>query len=346
MSQKRRIRVLIVDDSAFSRKVLRRVLSQLPDVEVVGIARDGLDALEQCALLKPEVLTLDLMMPELDGLGVLRALSERPGAPRVVLVSSTALDSALAVEALQLGAFDIVTKPTALATDRLYEMSADLVHKVRLAARAEACDEPSIPEPSPAPIVRRQNRASLLVIGTSTGGPHALTKLLTALPADFPLPIAAVVHIPVGYTSTLAERIDRNSRLRVVEAEEGLEFGRGTAVIARAGLHLRLSRTDLGNARCTLDAEPLNVLHRPSVNVLFESAANAFEAGVMALVMTGMGDDGLLGARTIHDRGGIVLTESSSSCIVDGMPRAIVEAGLSDGQARLEHLAETVLQRL
>ncbi len=195
------IRVLVVDDSAFARKVLRQVLSGAPGLEVVGIARDGLDALEKVAELSPDVLTLDLVMPGLDGLGVLRALASMPGAPRVVVVSSAGEESELAVSALQLGAVELVNKPTALATERLYELGAELVEAVRTAARALA--RPPPPEPAaagdaPAPLALPSQARSLVVVGTSTGGPQALTRLLAALPPDFPAPVALALHIPVG----------------------------------------------------------------------------------------------------------------------------------------------------
>jgi two-component system chemotaxis response regulator CheB len=345
MKFERPIRVLIVDDSAFARKVMREVLTKAPEIEIVGIARDGLDALEQCEAAKPDVIALDLMMPELDGLGVLRALAERPFAPRVVLVSSSALDSRLAVEALALGAFSLVQKPTALATDRLYEVSAELVRELYLAAssllRAPA------PPPSTDPAVPLASGAiEVLTVGTSTGGPRALSRLLSALPGDLLVPVAAVVHIPEGYTASLAERIDRASELHVLEAADGLEIGAGMAVIARAGLHLTLVRIGRRRARCVLSMEPVGCLHRPAVDVLFASAAKEFGPGVLAAVLTGMGDDGLLGSRAIRAGGGIVLTEHASSCVVDGMPRAVLMAGLSNGDVTLERMASALVERV
>jgi two-component system chemotaxis response regulator CheB len=345
MKFERPVRVLIVDDSAFARKVMREVLAKAPEIEIVGIARDGLDALEQCESARPDVIALDLMMPELDGLGVLRALAERPFPPRVVLVSSSALESRIAVEALALGAFSLVQKPTALATDRLYEVGAQLVSELHLAAssllRAPA------PPPSAEPAEPRASGAiEVLVVGTSTGGPRALNRLLSALPGDLLVPVAAVVHIPEGYTASLAERIDRASELQVLEAADGLEIGSGMAVIARAGLHLTLVRTGHRRARCVLSSQPVGLLHRPAVDVLFTSAAKEFGGGVLAAVLTGMGDDGLLGSRAIRAAGGIVLTEHASSCVVDGMPRAVVLAGLSNAEFTLESMASALVARV
>ncbi len=332
------IQVLVVDDSAFARKVLRRVLSAAPGLAVVDTARDGLDALEKIAALKPDVVTLDLVMPHLDGLGVLRALAGA-ASPRVVVVSSAGEESELAVSALQAGAVELVNKPTALATDRLYELGEELVAKVRTAARATvrpAVEEPQASEGEPvvAPPVARK----LVVVGTSTGGPAALTRLLAALPGDFPALLAMALHIPAGYTEALARRLDGHSALEVVEAADGVELRPGRAVLARAGMHLRVERQG-ARAWARLDRVPLSAPHHPSVDVLFESAAAGWGADAVGVVLTGMGDDGLHGARILHAAGGSVLTESAESCVVYGMPRMVEEAGLSHATAPLGSMA-------
>lgn len=341
------IRVLVVDDSAFARKIIREIVERSAEFEVVGHARDGLEALEQIENLSPDVVTLDLSMPELDGLGVLTALAARPSAPRVVVVSASAADSDMAVEALQLGAIDLVQKPTALASDRLYEIDNELLTKLRIAARVAAPASRRSPTglPSATRVPARAasaHRAGLIVVGTSTGGPQALTQLFASLPADLAVPVAAVVHIPPGYTEALAERIDRRSGLHVVEASHGLVIEAGTGVIARAGVHLHLVRVGDRAARCELDPEPASSLHRPSVDELFRTAAAAFGAETLGLVMTGMGNDGTEGARAIRAAGGRVLTEHADSCVVDGMPRSVRDAGLSDGEAPLDRLGATL----
>jgi two-component system chemotaxis response regulator CheB len=333
------VRVLLVDDSAFVRKVLREVLARDATIEVVGYARDGLEALEKIAQLAPDVMTLDLTMPNLDGLGVLDALQGRPG-PAVVVVSTSPADSELVILALERGAVDMVEKPTALASDRLYELSDQLLAKIKIAAqvrRREPLATAHVPSVTPA---TRQ----LLVLGTSTGGPQALTKLLPALPAAFPLPVAVALHIPAGYTESLARRINELSALEVVEASTGIVLQPGRVVIARGGSHLKFKHID-GELRCVVTQLPVDRPHHPSVDVLFESAAEVVGAGTLALVLTGMGNDGLAGARALHEVGGSVLTESESSCVVYGMPRAVAEAGLSDGSAPLEQLAALLVER-
>jgi two-component system chemotaxis response regulator CheB len=330
-------RVLVVDDSAFARKVLRQVLSGAGGLEVVGTARDGLDALEKVAELAPDVLTLDLVMPGLDGLGVLRALASMPGAPRVVVVSSADEEGELAVAALQAGAVELVHKPTALATDRLYALGAELVEKVRTAARASPRPPTESSPVARGPLAVLAPSRRLVVVGTSTGGPQALTRLLAALPPDFPAPLALALHIPPGYTQAVARRLDSRCPLEVWEAEDGMEVRPGRVVLARAGHHLKVERHGaLGVAR--LDRHPLHTPHHPSVDVLFESAARAWGPDTVGVVLTGMGDDGLAGARAIRAAGGAVLTEAESSCVVYGMPRAVDEAGLATATAPLEGL--------
>jgi two-component system, chemotaxis family, protein-glutamate methylesterase/glutaminase len=340
----RRIRVLVVDDSAFARKVLRETLQTSPALEVVGIARDGLEALEKIAELAPDVVTLDLIMPNLDGLGVLRALPAGGGGPRVVVVSISDGNSVLGIDALRMGAVDLVQKPTALATDRLYELGAELVAKVIAAAGARVPAAASA-EVARAPSRPSSGRVKLVVIGTSTGGPQALTSLLPALPGNLPCAVAVALHIPVGYTPALAHRLDEACALRVVEAVNGAPLAAGEVVIAPGGLNLRIEGSAVG-LRARVDVEGAESMFRPSVDRLFESAAATLGTGVLGVVLTGMGDDGLAGAREIRRLGGRVLTEAEESCVVYGMPRAVAEAGFSDGVVRLGGMAEAIVGRL
>ncbi|WP_426755565.1 chemotaxis-specific protein-glutamate methyltransferase CheB [Myxococcus sp. Y35] len=341
------IRVLVVDDSAFARKVLRQVLSSAEGVEVVGVARDGLDALEKVAELSPDVLTLDLVMPGLDGLGVLRALASSESAPRVVVVSIAGEESELAVAALQSGAVELVHKPTALATERLYELGSELVEKVRTAARAAVRVAPEPPPPSneTAPVAPRDVARSLVVVGTSTGGPQALTRLLSELPVDFPAPVALALHIPAGYTEALARRLNAHCALEVLEAVDGLELRPGRVVLARSGQHLKVERHGAVTL-ARLDRRPVRTAHHPSVDVLFESAAKSWGPDAVGVVLTGMGDDGVAGARAIREAGGTILTESESSCVVYGMPRAVQEAELATSSAPLEDMVSLLMRHV
>lgn len=349
----KRHRVLVVDDSAFARRVMRDVLSADERLEVVGYARDGLEALEKVTELSPDVLTLDLVMPDLDGVGVLDALRQLPSSPRVVVVTTSTADSPLAVAALTAGAFDVVHKPTALATDRLYELRGELVEKVVAAGAARRLEVPPPSAPTPPseprvppmrPVQPRSTRRRIVVIGASTGGPRAIALLLRELPADLPVPLAVVVHMPPGYTEAFAERLDGDCALSIAEARDGTSVGPGSVTIARAGIHLRVGSLREG-ASLMLDAAPPHI-HRPAVDVLFTSAAQAFGPDVLGVVLTGMGSDGVEGARAIHAAGGEVIVEDASSCVVYGMPRAVVEAGLADAIVPLDRMANAILSRL
>jgi two-component system chemotaxis response regulator CheB len=337
------IRVLIVDDSAYARKVLREMLIRSEDIEVVGTARDGLEALEKAEALKPDVITLDLVMPNLDGLGVLQSLPA--GGPRVVVVSVIGADTSRGISALQGGAVELVHKPTSLATERLYEMADELTAAVRAAAAAHQLGMPAPAAAPPPAVPRRIAQRKVVVIGASTGGPQALTRLLAELPPNLPVPVALVLHLPIGYTAAFARRLNDECAIEVIEASDGLLLRPGLVVVGHAGTHLKLRR-DGASVFAALDFRPIGTPHRPSVDVLFESAADTYGGGVLGVVLTGMGDDGLQGARAIHAKSGLLLTESEASCVVYGMPRCVDEAGLSAARAPIEEMAGEILQRL
>jgi two-component system chemotaxis response regulator CheB len=347
----RMIRVLVVDDSAFVRKVVAQMLARSPFIEVVGTARDGEHALEQVAKLDPDVVTLDLVMPNLDGVGFLkRQMERRPVA--VVVCSITHESGAAAIEALEAGAVDFIQKPTALATDRVFEIADDLVAKVKQAAEVNmrrvrsVVEPPRVSAPQAAVLPPNGRKADIIVIGVSTGGPQALRNLIPRFPADFPVPIAIVLHMPVGYTEMYAKRLNDASALDVVEAGEGEAVEAGRVFIAPAGRHLLFARNAAGKVHTHLDVRPTNTPHRPAVDVLFRSAADVYGGRVLGVVMTGMGNDGLVGAAHIKAKGGAIITEAQSSCVVYGMPRAVDEASVSDLSAPLESLAPSILEMM
>lgn len=340
-----KIRVLVVDDSAFARRVTRQVLERAPDIEVLEIARDGIDALEKIALLSPDVVTLDLMMPSLDGLAVLDALPPE-GGPRVVVVSSAGADTSIGAAALAAGAIDLVEKPTTHANDRLYEMASELVDRVRLAAKARASYVRAGPRIATASAARPPARLDAILIGTSTGGPQALTRILSALPADLGAPVLVVVHMPVGYTEALAHRLDGVCALSVLQAHDGMPITAQMVVLAPSGAHLGLARDATGlRARLDYRRTP-EQLHQPSVDALFTSAAAVLGDRALGVVLTGMGNDGLAGAAALRAAGAAILAEDERSCIVYGMPRAVVDAGLADEVCLLEHIAERIGARV
>jgi len=338
------VRVLVVDDSAYVRKVVTQMLSRSPFIEVVGSARDGQEALERAADLDPDVITCDLNMPVMDGVAFVRAQMARRPVP-IVIISIAAGSGEQVLSALDAGAVDFVQKPTALATERLMEMSEELVEKVKAAARSPRRSV-AIRSATTIPYTRSGPKPfDIVVIGVSTGGPQGLKQLIPELPADLPVPVAIVMHMPIGYTEMYAQKLDELTALRVVEAQEAQLVRPGTVFLAPAGRHLTFVREG-GEVRTHLDIRPLDTPHRPAVDVLFQSAAELFGDRVLGVVMTGMGSDGRAGAAWIKARGGCILTEAEETCVVYGMPRSVVEAGLSDAAVPLEAMARTIVGKL
>lgn len=339
------IRVLIVDDSAFVRKIMRQMLSRSPFIEVVGAARDGSEALDLVDQLRPDVVTLDLNMPSSDGITFLRTQMERQPLP-VIVVSMASRDGQQVLEALEAGAIDVVQKPTGLATERLLEITEELLAKVKAAAamplRKQQLTAPVPPPPTP---TSGRTSVDVVVCGISTGGPQALKYLIPRLPADFPVPVVIVLHMPIGYTELFARSLNDVSALEVREAQESDVLRGGLVLLAPAGYHLTLRRAN-GGVVVHLDLLPLDTPHRPSADVLFKSAAEVFSDRTLALVMTGMGADGLEGAAWIKAQGGKILAESEESCVVYGMPRSVIEAGLCDKVAPLGKMAAAIMEIL
>lgn len=355
------IRVLVVDDSPFMRKALERML-QAPDIEVVGSARDGLDALEKIPQLNPDIVTLDIEMPRLDGLGCLRRImAEMPRA--VLMVSSLTQEGAQAtLEALALGALDFIPKENSLASASILQIQQDLQEKVRKLARSPRFRKTRMPvpqpptqpgqhQPAPAPVfqppapqaVARLGtlagpRAELLAIGCSTGGPKALQDLLPALPKSLPVPCLIVQHMPGTFTKAFAERLNGICQVEVREAVHGETALPGCVYIAPGGLHM-IYRQRGASGIIELSAEPSTSLHRPSVDVLFQSIADNSTRQVLAMILTGMGSDGTRGMVSLKAKGAHTLAEAEESCIVYGMPRAAFERGCVDQVAPLQDMA-------
>jgi len=341
------IRVVVVDDSAYVRKVVREILSRSPFIEVVGAARDGREALDLVEQLNPDVVTCDLIMPELDGVGFVREQMQRRPVP--IIIMSIANETAeAALTALDSGAIDFVQKPTALASEKIFEVSSELIEKVKAAGQISLNHIPVSPPPEntpkgePAPKITGSHSVDLVVIGISTGGPQALKRLIPQLPADFPVPVVMVMHMPIGYTEMYAAKLNEQSNLEVREAAEGDEIIPGRVLLGPAGRHLSLKRNVSGRIVTHLDARPFNTLHKPAVDVLFQSAAEVYGKRVLGVVMTGMGSDGREGAAWIKSQGGLVFTEAESSCVVYGMPGVVMEAGLSDQSVPLEDMARAI----
>jgi two-component system, chemotaxis family, protein-glutamate methylesterase/glutaminase len=341
------LRVLVVDDSAYVRKMLKQMLSRSPFLEVVGAARDGWEALDLTAQLNPDVITCDLVMPEMDGVTFIREQMSRKPIP-IVIVSIAGESGELALAALDAGAIEFLQKPTALATEKIFEMSDELMEKVKAAANVSMKriveERPLNKQTAPAALPPKAGKGliDIVVLGISTGGPQALKYLIPQLPANFPVPLVVVLHMPVGYTELYARQLNELSPLKVVEARHGDAVRAGTVLVAPAGRHLTFTRKEDGVVTVHLDLRPFDAQHRPSVDVTFQSAAQIFGDRTLGLVMTGMGSDGKQGSAWIKSQGGIVFTESEETCVVYGMPGAVVEAGLSDKSVPLHQLAGAI----
>ena len=357
----KRVRMVVVDDSTLFRKVVRDVVASHPAVDVVGVAADGQQAIEKIEQLEPDLVTLDMQMPNVDGLGVLRSIKSKNLSTGVIMLSSfTAQGAQETLQALELGAFDFILKPrTASLEASIAELQGTLLPKIdaftgtstfaSTAAPVRACPltavnvPPVKRTPTPLTLATCFDKRQVIVIGVSTGGPSALSRLIPTLPADLPVPVAIVQHMPPLFTQSLADDLNRASKLRVVEASHGMEFRAGTVFIAPGGKHMRIAGSFVApTVEITDDAPEKNC--RPSVDYLFRSAAKLYGEGVTACVMTGMGDDGCDGARIIKQARGRVIAQDASSCTVYGMPRVIIENQLADEICPLDDLADSLLR--
>jgi len=363
------VRVLVVDDAVLFRRVLADVLASLPGVEVVGSASNGKLALEKVRELKPDILTLDIEMPEMDGLAVLDALL-RSGAPKVEVIVVSALShrgGELTMRALEKGAFDFITKPDSASPEQAREqMLRELTPRIRaLAHRLEVrailrggsnSPRPPLPKPAfrpePLPespsindIGRRMQRISnpakpeMVLIGVSTGGPNALAEILPTIPKDIGVPILIVQHMPPIFTISLAERLAGKCSLRVKEAAHGDHPEPNTVYIAPGGRQMRLGTGSEMQPVIEITDDPPENNCRPSVDYLFRSAASRFPGRAMAVILTGMGSDGTLGLRLLKRHGCYVIAQDEPSCVVYGMPKAALDAGVVDVVLPLESIA-------
>jgi two-component system chemotaxis response regulator CheB len=288
-------------------------------------------------------------MPELDGVGFVREQMQRRPLP--IIIMSVANETAeAALTALDAGAVDFVQKPTALASEKIFDVSTELIEKVKAAGHIALSRIAAVPPPAAVPAsepvmsITGNHSVDIVVLGISTGGPQALKRLIPQLPANFPVPVLMVMHMPVGYTEMYAAKLNELSNLEVREAAEGDEVIPGRVLLAPAGRHLTVKRGSSGKIVTHLDAKPFGTLHRPSVDVMFQSAAEVYGNRILGVVMTGMGSDGKQGAAWIKSQGGLVFTEAESSCVVYGMPCVVVEAGLSDKSVALEDMPRAIME--
>jgi len=342
------MRVLVVDDSALVRMAVTDILTKA-GIEVVGTAKNGREAVEKALQLKPDVITLDINMPEMDGLTALKLIMEKQPTPVVMLSSLTKEGARETLEALKTGAVDFVTKPDGALVD-LSSLARELVEKVQVAASTSLN------------VLRLQNLRKLrgevvrgnwgkktkdvcVLIGSSTGGPSALEMIIPRLPADIPAPIFVVQHMPISFTKQLAERLDSISEVEVKEAENNERVKDGVVYIAPGGYHMKVRKAANVVRIKIVEGEPVNAV-KPSVDVTAESVVQAYGSNVVGVILTGMGEDGAYGMKLIKDKGGLTIASSEDTCVVFGMPKAAIEIGGITSVKPVFEIAEEIVRFL
>jgi two-component system chemotaxis response regulator CheB len=341
-----KIRVLVVDDSAFVRRAIIRMFENSPDISIIDVAADGAMAIELIKKLRPDVVTLDVQMPVLDGLSALAIIMKECPVPVVMLSSLTGKGGDQTLKALDLGAVDFIDKSAAGGPMEFGNLLQELTSKILVAARIDLdkLGKQQVVRKTMEPVALESKSCAtdVVLIGVSTGGPPALQTILSALPAQFPVPILIVQHMPAGFTASLAERLNRICPIGVKEAQDGETARPGKVYIAPGGFHLKVRRVG-DDLQLRLDTRPDNTLHRPSVDVLFESAAEACGSNALAFVLTGMGRDGTAGAIELKKRGARVVVESEKTAVVFGMPKAVQESVAVDASVPLHQVADTMV---
>jgi two-component system chemotaxis response regulator CheB len=339
------VRVLVVDDSALMRKLIPQILATDSSIQVVGTAMDGNFGLKKIEELKPQVVTLDLEMPGMGGLDMLKEITRKHRLPVIVVSSHSTEGASVTLKALSMGAFDFVAKPGDVSA-RMPEIAHELISKIKAAAQSRGMRVSPMAPAVSGPVEKaapdsKRRPTRLVAIGVSTGGPQALQYLLPQLPRDFPGTILVVQHMPEGFTEMFSRRLDEICSIKVKEAQSGDLLMAGRALICPGSRHLKVKRMPLGDV-VVLSDEPRVNGHRPSVDVLFRSVAEEFGKNCVGVIMTGMGEDGAQGLGVLKATGAMTIAQNEESCVVYGMPKAAIERGYASRVVSLEALANTL----
>lgn len=349
-----KIRVLIVDDSALMRTLISDILKSDPRIEIIGMARDGKDAIEQVKRLRPDIVTMDVEMPNMDGLEALEEIMKTNPLPVIMVSSVTQEGAETTMKALALGCVDFIGKPSGSISLNIKTIGQELIDKVIAASTARVrplggmLSRPGTILPH-APDFRRMlppslpKRRDIVAIAASTGGPMALNDLIPKLPKNFPVPIVITQHMPKEFTPSFAKRLNSASQLEVVEGFSGLTLKPGRVVIAPGGSHLIVKRRS-GTAICDLSDAPPVLSVKPAANIMFLSVADEYGGNVLCVILTGMGRDGTDGATTLHRLGAYVIAESQKTCVVYGMPKAAADAGIVDEVLPLNEIPDAMVR--
>ncbi len=342
------IKVLVVDDSAFMRNTLSSMISSDAEIEVAGIARDGIEAVEKVQLLKPDIVTMDVEMPRMDGIEALRKIMESNPVPVLMVSSLTNEGAKVTLDALDIGAVDFIPKNLSDLSINIVKIKTLLIDKIKKIGK-KGLNKGIIRTPlkqlqMPAETQYKAHRkVSIVAIGSSTGGPKALQGIIAAMPAEFPVPVVIAQHMPPTFTGPFAERLNQLSRIEVREAQEGEPLKKGTVYIAPGRGHMGLVRKKLTETVVTVSENLGTHIYKPSVDVLMNSAVECFSGSVLGVVLTGLGNDGTEGMTSIKNKGGRTIAESEKTCVVYGMPKSVVEAGVADKVVPLDEVAGEII---
>jgi two-component system chemotaxis response regulator CheB len=346
------VKVLIVDDSAFMRNALSSMLSSDPEIQIVGKARDGLEAVELVEKLRPDIVTMDVEMPRMDGITALKHIMEKNPVPVIMLSSLTVEGAKVTLDALDLGAVDFIPKNLSDLSINIVKIREILIDKIKHIAQKGIVKRRIRPATAPKAIeipksmpVRTtgERRINLVSIGTSTGGPKALQEIIPKLPKDFPTPIVIAQHMPPNFTGPFAERLNQLSQITVKEAEEGESLKNGVAYIAPGRGHMRVKRPRGIETVITISEGKEEFIYRPSVDALMFSVAEFFPGRALGVILTGMGNDGLKGLTELKKTGGRIFAQNEDTCVVYGMPKAVVDAGIADKVLPIEDMAGEII---
>ncbi len=339
------MRVLVTDDSAFMRRAVCTMLNADPEIEVAGVAHNGKEAVELAKTLKPDVITLDIEMPEMDGLTALRHIMRTAPTQVLMLSSLTTEGSAASLQALKLGAADVLAKDQSQFSTNMSRLQSKLINTVKELARSNPHKlKPAATQPADKAQLPhfRPTQFDLVCIGSSTGGPPVLETILGALPATTQPPIVVAQHMPEIFTRSMAERLNKLCPLNVIHVEESEPVQSGNIYLARGGKHMHIHKRASGQLEARVGTEPADAVYRPSVDALFASAAKATAARTLGIVLTGIGADGTKGAKDIHAAGGIILAQNQATSVVYGMPKSVTEAGLTTASLSPDQIGQAL----
>jgi two-component system, chemotaxis family, protein-glutamate methylesterase/glutaminase len=359
LSEDNIIKVIVIDDSAFMRKSLTLMLESDPEIRVVATARDGREGIDLISKFRPDIVTLDVEMPGMDGLAALKIIMEQMPMP-VLMVSALTTESAQAtMQAFDLGAVDFISKESSRNSPNIKNIKDELLDKIKQIVRSRLIqtrfrmrrlmqssrDKHDVIKPMTNTVSFKSVMKNLnaVVLGVSTGGPQALLKIVPKIPENFPIGIAIVQHMPPNFTRTLAERLHDLSKVTVKEAEHGDSMERGKVLIAPGGKHMTLANNG-SHVVVELSQDPANTLYRPSADIMITSAVAAFQSPLLGIILTGMGKDGVAGLKQVKSKGGYVIAQDEESCVIFGMPRVAIEEGVADSVMSIDNISESLSQ--